>query len=248
MGTAPPPYPPPGGYPPPRRGAGARTLGIVAVAVVVVLLLLVGLVAVLGTKQSPPKGPGPGTAVASPSASGTPAGYQTFSDQAARFSVAVPSSWRSVDPTSPGAAAAFQEIQQANPNFRNGPSIASLLANDVKFLAVEPGIQTTFAANVNVIAKPAPGFVDADLGQIRSGVPGEYAKIGATLLGLTTVTLDGHQTLKVSGKLPVNTPLGTTIVASQVQYILGANDFIYIITLTGTNPDLSTIVTTFRIT
>jgi hypothetical protein len=223
-------------------------LGLLVVAVFAVLALLVGLVAVLGTKQSTPKGPGPGTAQASPSAPGTPDGYQVFADQAAGFSVAVPNSWQSVDPTSPDAAAAFQQIQQVNPNFRNGPNLANLLANDVKFLAVEPGTQTSVAANINVIVKPAPGFVDSDLSQIQRGLPGEYAKIGATLLGITTVTLDGHQALKVSGHLPINTPAGNTIVASQVQYILGGNNFIYVITLTGTSPDLDTIAATFRIT
>ena len=94
--------------------------------------------------------------------------------------------------------------------------------------------------------KPAPGFVDADLGQIRNALPGEYTKIGATLLGITTITLDGHQALKTTANLPVNTDLGNTLVASQTQYVLGANDFIYIITMTGTSPDLPTIAATFQ--
>jgi hypothetical protein len=216
---------------------------------VLVVALIVGL---LGTSRSPAKPVSPGSAVATPSApgaAGAPTGYQTFSDQADHFSIAVPSSWRSVDPASPGATAAFEQLQQTNPNFKRafGGNIASLLANDVKFLAVDPVSQATEAPNINVIVKPAPGFVDADLGQIRSALPGEYTKLGATLLGITTVTLDGHQALKTSANLPINTDVGTTVVASQTQYILGANDFIYIITLTGTSPDLSTIPTTLQI-
>jgi hypothetical protein len=249
MGAAPPPYAPPGGYPAPRRGTGVRTLGIIGAIAVAVVVVLVAIVAVLGTKQSPPKEPGPGTAVASPSSSGTPVGYRTFSDRAARFSIAVPSDWRSVDPTSPGAAAAIQQLQQTNPNFRRAFSgnLSNLLANDVKFLAISPVSQGTEAPNINVIVKPAPGFVDADLGQIRNALPAEYAKIGATLVGITNVTLDGHEALRTSATLPINTGLGSTVVASQAQYIVGGNDFVYIITLTGTSPELPTIATTFQI-
>jgi hypothetical protein len=242
----------------------ALALGVVVVVALVVTLL--------GTSRSPstPASVGaaaatsPGASNASPgaspntspravpsagsSASGAPAGYQTFSDQADHFSIAVPSEWRSVDPTSPGAAAAFEQIQAANPNFKRGfnGNLSSLLANDVKFLAVAPPSQAAEAANLNVIVKPAPGFVDADLGQIRNALPGEYTKIGATLLGITTITLDGHQALKTTAHLPVNTDLGNTLLASQSQYVLGANDFIYIITMTGTSPDLSTIAATFQ--
>jgi hypothetical protein len=62
----------------------------------------------------------------------------------------------------------------------------------------------------------------------------------------TIITLDGHQVSQVTYSLTLKDQLGNADTASGTSYDLGANDFLYTITLTGTSPDLSTIVTTFH--
>jgi hypothetical protein len=213
----------------------------------VILVVVLVVVALVGRSSHSP-GFSNGKAVPGPSTASTPNGYKAFVDQTDHFSIAVPAPWRDVDPSSPGAAAAFQQIEQDNPRLKAGlgSSFATLMSRGVKFFAVEPYSQADVASNVTVIVQPAPGIQDSDISQAADLVASEAAKVGATVLGSNVMTYEGHQALQVSLSATVKDPLGNNITYRATQYYLGANDFAYIITLTGTSPDLATIATTFR--
>jgi len=184
-------------------------------------------------------------AVAGANTASTPPGYQSFVDQADRFSLAVPSTWREIDPSSPGAAKAFQDLQNLNPKLKSafgGTDLATLVASGMKFLSIEPTFQGDFASNVNVLVHSALGIRDSDLAQIQSQAAAEYAKVGATVSSTSTVTFAGHEALREGVQFPAAAGTGNLI--PEVQYYVGANDLLYVFTLSGTAPDLTTIATT----
>jgi hypothetical protein len=59
------------------------------------------------------------------------------------------------------------------------------------------------------------------------------------------VTVAGHEALRSTDTLPLTTAAGTHVNASQSQYFLGANGFLYAITISGTDPNLAAIVNSF---
>jgi hypothetical protein len=154
-----------------------------------------------------------------------------------------------VDPSSPGAAAAWQQLAQDNPSLEAnlGSSFATLVAKGVKFLSIEPNSQAEVGrSDVVVAVEPEPGIRDSDVTQSTDQIVSAAEKAGATQVATRIVTLDAHQALQVSYSLTLKDQLGNNQTAPGTQYELGANDFLYVITLTGTSPDLSTIATTFH--
>jgi hypothetical protein len=153
-----------------------------------------------------------------------------------------------VDPSSPGAAAEWQQIEQDNRKVKAavGSSLATLMSKGVKFMAFEPNSQADVEGNVIVAVEPAPGVQDSDIAQGADQLASQAAKIGATQFTTRIVSLDGHQALQLSYTLTVKDVLGNNHTAPGIQYYVGANDFVYSITLTGTSADLSTIVANFH--
>jgi hypothetical protein len=203
-----------------------------------------------GSGVIPPPTTSPASSpTAPPTTGGVPAGYAPFVDQTDGFSIAVPTAWRQLDPTSPGAAAIFAQLGQDNPNLKTvlGPDLSTLISKQVKILALDAGSQNGFASSVNVIARPEPGIQSSDLAQIARQLPAEYAQLGATLLGTSMVTLGGEQALQETLDLPLHDLQGAAIVARETQYFVGANDFLYTVTLAGDSPDLPTIASTFHL-
>jgi hypothetical protein len=228
----------------PRRSHRARNAGIAAAAAVIVAVVVV---AVVGRSSHSPSFTN-GKAVAGPSTAGTPSGYKSFLDQTDHFSIAVPAQWRQVDPSSPGAAAAFQQLEQDNPKLKAalGSNLATLESRGMKFLSFDPNSQAAGPPTVNVAVQPAPGIQDSDITQAADQASSLLEKSGATVLGTRVVTFDGHQALQISLETTAKDPLGNNATTPATEYALGANDFAYFITLGGTSPDLSTIATTFH--
>jgi hypothetical protein len=188
-----------------------------------------------------------GAAVSVPGDSYTPAGFTQFRSAADRFSIAVPEGWRSVDITSPGAQAAITQIEQSNPKLGSafGQSALSMAESGMVLMAINPVPEGNFAANVNVVAHPAPAFSDSDLSQIRSSLATTYSKLGAKVTGTSYMTLDNHRALRETDIISLNLPDGSTVRVNQTQYFLGANGFVFEITLTGDDPNLNTIANSF---
>ena len=238
------PYPmgPPPAYPMPRRRkspwlfVGIAAAFLVAIAIAVPTLL-----------HHPPTSTNDRALPSGKSAS-SPAGYQSFSDATYHFNISAPSGWREIDPASPGAAAVLNEAEQNNPNLRTAlPDVSSLAAEGMKFMAIDPAGTNGFGSNVNVIAHSAVGYSDNDLGHLAGQMSQEYGKLGATLTSSQTTTLAGHKALENSLELPLRTRSGGSITVHEVQYFLGGNDILYVITLSGDSPALATIASTFKI-
>jgi hypothetical protein len=142
----------------------------------------------------------------------------------------------------------LQQVLQDNPKLKSalGSNLASLLSKGIKFFAVEPNYQAAVAPTVSVVVEPAPGIQDSDVTQSGDQVAAGLTKAGATVLGTRVVTFDGHQALQVSETDKLKDPLGNAIPVPATQYEVGANDFVYLISLSGTSPDFSTIATTFN--
>jgi len=240
------PAPTPPEYGAPRRSHTVRNV-VIAAAVVLVVLVIVGVV--VGTTSHSSNAPG-SIAVAGTNAADTPQGYQTFVDQPDRFSLAVPSTWREINPSSPGAADAFQAIQDQNPNLKSalgGTNLATMAASGMKFFSMEPSPEGGFASNINVVVHSALGIKDSDLGELQREAATEYAKAGATVSSTSTVALAGHKALRETIQFTMKNPSGNSILVPEVQYFVGANDLLYVITLSGTAPDLDTVATTFQV-
>ena len=230
----------------PQKRSRGRTIAIVAGSLVAVLVILAIIGAVAGKKTNNP--PNPGTAVAVTNGANTPAGYTTFENATEHFSIAIPKTWKSIDPTSPGAQAAMNEIQQSSPNLKSAfaGSAAQLAERGMGLLAINPSIASDgIAPNLNIIAQPDLTYTPSDLDKIAASLPAEYQKLKARLTGISYTTLDGQRALHATDILPVTSPLGVTAQVAEAQYIVGANNFLYIITVTDNDPAFATILSTF---
>ncbi|HUO48153.1 MAG TPA: PsbP-related protein [Acidimicrobiales bacterium] len=244
-------YPPevapaPSGVPaPPPPTAAPRGSPVVkkwwfwAACALVVLLLVVVAAGVFSS-------PGKATKV------GASNGYTQFADHTDSFSIAVPSSWRQVDPSSPGAEAAFQEMTTQNPSLRKafGNGFSDVVSAGIKFLAVDPDpadVASGGSPTINVIVHPAPGSTDADLGRLSSGITGEYQQLGLHLVDTSTVHLAGHRALRMHVGYTVTAADGSTSSVPETQYFVLANDFAYIITLAFSSPRFDQVMSTFAV-
>jgi hypothetical protein len=221
------------------------------VAVVVGLLVVIGVIgAVFGKNNDNSNSTTPNSAAAVPVANGpaTPKGFTAFRSTADRFIIDVPAAWKAVNPDSPGAQAAMNAMQQSNPNLRSafGKSAIQLAQSGIVLLAINPVPGPDgFAANINVAANADLTYSDSELPQIAAALPAEYAKLGATITGTSYVTFDGQHALRSTDTLSIKSPLGTDINVQQAQYFLGANGLLYVVTLSGSDPNLTKSASTF---
>ncbi|MFN2608629.1 MAG: hypothetical protein ABR511_12185 [Acidimicrobiales bacterium] len=189
----------------------------------------------------------PSTAPASTAttlAASVPAGYTGFTGTADHFTIAVPASWRQVDPSSPGATQAVQDLVKANPSFSALLSSGDLAAQGIKFLAADPAT----ASSVNVVTKAAVGARDSDLAGAASALEAQYTKVGGTVTASRSVPLAGHTGLQIALDLKLAaTATSPARVISEIQDLVTANDIVYIVTLTGTSPSLPAIADTLRV-
>jgi hypothetical protein len=249
--VAPPPFPPAGEYaqpfPPPRRG---RNISVgLAVAAWIVLVAVAGLGAFLLLHNSKSK-PDTSSSVTlpndAPAAAGLPPGYAEFVDRADAFRIAVPSAWRQINLSSPGAVQAFQQLVQSNPRLGAvfGSNAASLIARHIKFLAIDLNFHG-LSPNVNITVVPAIGIRDADLAENLAGIRKGYNRLGITILHSEPAQVAGHQALQLTVQLGADAN-ATHAPLTETQYLVGANDLIYTITFTGISSDFRAIVATFR--
>jgi hypothetical protein len=262
-----PPPPPPGRWTARRKGGVAAVVAAIAAAVAAGLVFAPNhtdhpvdasangsaTTGVAATNQTPTdQTPTSQAETANTTGTGaqvaTPAGYVTFTDPSDGFSIAVPGSWRQVDPNSPTAQATIDELEKSNPNLQTalGSGVADLTAKGIKFLAIDPVVAGGIAPNVNVIAKPALGFGSKNLAQLKQALPGQYAQVGAQLQDLTVVTFAGRSALEAVLDLPLSGVGGSKLTAQETQYFVAANNYLYVVTLTGTSPDLDQVASTFE--
>ena len=239
---------PPPTLSPPRRRTG-KTIAIAAgsAAVVVVVLGVIG--AIAGTNKHKvnvlTSNRGSAVPVNSPT---TPPGFTAFHSTADQFTIDIPNTWKAVDPTSPGAQAAMNEIEQSNPDLQSSfaTNAIQLAEQGIVLMAVNTVMNPDgFASNINVEAKPDLTYSASDLSQLAASLPAEYAKLGGTITGTSYLTFDGHQALRLSATLSINTPLGTHVNVNETQYFVGANGFLYALTLSGSDPNLAAIASSF---
>jgi hypothetical protein len=148
-----------------------------------------------------------------------------------------------VDPSSPGAAEAFQQMEANNPAFQSvaGGDVTNLASRGMKFLAV--GGQSS----VNVVVKPVFGAGGSSLTELQSQLPSLYHSLGATLMSNETLQLNGREAIQATVEQPFNEANGSYIVVDETQVFFAAHDLVYSVTLAGTSPDLATIASTFDI-
>jgi hypothetical protein len=176
-----------------------------------------------------------------------PRGYTRFTDHADRFTIAVPVSWRRIDPSSPGASQAFAELLRSNPGIANatGTDSAALLSQGMKLLAIDVGSPTE--PTIDVITRPAPGLRDSDLPQVLDAVKSEYASAGFRLARTQPISVGGHKGLEETLHVSLAAPSGGTVSKSEIQDLVAANDLLYVVTLSGTSAAFPTIVKSFKV-
>jgi hypothetical protein len=215
---------------PENRPGRGKIIGIIVACLVGLILIMVAIPTILGSRS----GLHPAY---------TPAGYKAFTEKTDRFSLAVPGSWESVDPSSPGAAEAYQQMAANNPAFQSvgGGDVTNLASRGMKFLAVNG------QSSVNVVVKPVLGAGSSSLTQLQSQLRGLYQTLGATLLSNQTIQLNGREALQATVEQPFNEANGSYVLIDETQDFFAANDLVYSVTLAGTSPDLATIASTFNI-
>jgi hypothetical protein len=222
------------------------------IAAVLVALIAGGTVAGLASGGGS-RGSSPTTAPASSSSVTTapvspenpPAGYSVHDDPVAGYSIALPARWKQIDPGSPGAPAQLAQIEKQFPRLAAAIGDPARLASQgMKLLAVDPSGTGDYASNINVVVKTGTGISAGDFGQLAGQLPAEYQKLGATYQGSSRIELNGHPSLVARGVIA--TPGGTgTVEVPEQQYFFVDGGSLFIITLSGSSPDLSAIVHAF---
>ena len=176
--------------------------------------------------------------------SGIPLGYTPFVDHTNRFRIAVPTGWRQINPTSPGASIRFQQLVQANPRLAAVVGTGATISKEIKFFAIDTNVEGP-SANINIAAIPALGARDQDLPKALASIRVGYDRLGLTIVHADYVPLAGHQALQLTISNAARLPNGAA--PREVQDFVVANDLIYTITFTGTSADFHTIETTFAV-
>ncbi|MGH9121088.1 MAG: hypothetical protein ACRDYC_03955 [Acidimicrobiales bacterium] len=179
---------------------------------------------------------------------GTPAGLTAFGSTAYHFMIDVPGTWEAIDPSSPGEQAALREMEQMNPDLGSSLSqgASQLSQSGIRLVAINPVEGSDgLTSNLFVIAQKASNYSSSLLYQMADAFPAAVAEVGGTVTGTSFVTIDGHRALRATDTVSMFGPLGTETVIDQTVYAVGANGFVYSITLTGNDPDMAAIASTF---
>lgn len=250
--TYPPAYPPSYAPPLPPPGRGESRVGIgVAVAAWIVLVAVAAVGAFLVLHHSKSKTVASSsitTPTNPPSATDVPPGYSEFVDRADSFRIAVPTAWRQINPSSPGATQEFQRVIQAIPKFADtfGPDASSFVTKHIKFFAIDLNF-AGLSPNVNIAAIPALGIRDSDLPDALTEIRKSYDRLGLEILRSASVRLDGHAALKLTLRAPTSATFRKTHVPPiETQYYVAANDFLYTVTFTGTSAAFPVITRSFH--
>jgi hypothetical protein len=227
-GTAP-------GWPLPRQAKGPSWLNWV-IGGIGILALSAAAVLLAGSFLHKPSH---GTATATPGGA-APAGYTTFSDTADGFSIALPSIWRDIDPNSTGTSQALAQFANDNPAFK--AMMNSGVRSDFRLFADSADGR----AGLDILSQPAPGIRDADVTSQLSQAESTYQSLGIKVTGTGRETVAGHQAGVIQGTFTFNGPLGSQSVP-ETQYLVGASDNLYVITMIGASSDFPTILGTFRL-
>ncbi|MGH9126234.1 MAG: PsbP-related protein [Acidimicrobiales bacterium] len=198
---------------------------------------------------SPPSTPS--TTTAGAGATGTsvppaslPAGYTNYVDAGDGFSIAVPTTWQQVNTASADAAAKLKQIVTKYPDLSSAYSdLPTLVQTDVHFVAVDDAATGSDAGNLNVVVRSEPGITDSDLAQLLPALKSDLAQSSITVSSSTTVTLGGHQVLENVLSIPVK----NSGVNRELQYVIGADNNLYLITCGGTGAPYTTIASTFSV-
>ncbi len=188
------------------------------------------------------------TAASAVKSAAAPLGYSTFADPTDRFSLAIPTAWPQASPATVGSAAAVERFEQTHPTVKSvlGSALSSSQLTNIRFITADP--RTTAAPGyVTVVVRPAPHVTDNDLTSVATALPGEYKGLGATVLQTSVIQLAGHSALQAMIQFRYSDAHRVRHVATQTQYFVAADNSIFIMSVGGTGPYLSTIVSTLRV-
>ena len=234
----------PWAYPQNRPPAGRQPAIIVTIAAAIVILVVGAGIAIGVSHHSTAKQVPAQTAVTAPRLSGVPSGYTAFVDRADQFRIAVPATWRHVDPSSPGAKQTLQALTRANPKLAQLFQ-STLESKAIKYFAIQINLAGP-SPSVNVTVTPALGVRDQDLHAALTSIASEYRRLGITIRHTTFTPLAGHEALELTLATELTLPDGSKVPVTETQYVVAANDTLYTITLSGTSPQFQVIASTFR--
>jgi hypothetical protein len=164
---------------------------------------------------------------------GTVAGFTTYAVPAAKFSIAVPQSWRTFTADEVFAdGEALDELERENPEFAQYRDALSDPRSPMKLVALDPNVRGGFATNVNVVAQDVPDDVSfEDFAQANEA---ELRTLTAITSGLESdeVNLPAGraQRLTYQARFTFN---GQERSIATLQYGLVANGWTYVITYTA---------------
>jgi hypothetical protein len=127
-------------------------------------------------------------------------------------SLAVPASWIAIESGIPKSI--VDRLSQQNP--RLAPYLDQLArpGSPMKFLALDPAIQSGFATNANVVVGPVPAGTTFDL--YRAGVLAGLQALKPGKVSQRVVTIGGRKALRTGYRFRVT--LGRTRTAQTLQY------------------------------
>jgi hypothetical protein len=224
---------------PPAAPYNHRRLVIrVMIAAIIVGAVIYGLIAGPGSS-----GPAP-VAVEVPRLASTPLGYILYADSHDKFQVAIPAQWSVVDLRAPEVIAAFEH---------------ATLSGQPGGSSIDASTQATRMQRVELYAEGPldkdgnPAIIEVDVigggatsDSFSAGLPlAEAYKSGHLTVGsLGFMQLGGKMSTTFTVQVPVSGSGGTVL---ETKYVIAANDRIYIITTAGTDPDVTTSLTTLSI-
>jgi hypothetical protein len=121
-----------------------------------------------------------------------------------------------------------------------------MVALGMRLMAAGPIDRTTLRSpSFNILVRPSPGITAADLPDIADSAAAQFTTAGGQVEGRGPTKVGALRAYRMNLSLRFKLPTGTSAPLSETQYYVVAKGFAYIITTTGTSPDLARIVQTF---
>jgi hypothetical protein len=235
----------PTGLPPaqPKRHRAAAVVGLIAVvvAIAVVAFVFAGSGSDTDTHQAAP--------AAKPHAD-VPKGYTEFADKKDKFSIAVPDTWKAVNPNGPDGQRVWDALVKSNPALAKtiGSGPEAFARGGMRLMAVGRLDPTTMSnPTLNVVVNDAPGVTYERLPDLIGAQRGQMSAAGVTLGELTETKIGGKRAMKAAVTTRLKDPSGQTHEVHGVQSYVLANDSVYIITTNSDDPTIQTMMRTFRV-